>query len=714
VLCPPTSLALTACVSTVQGSPPSVPSVKSPRTLELVSKMRAVTTSTREMEAADDPSRLPGSVNSASESNSNAKKNAPPAIQIPDEQHSGDEEEGLPKVTDESPQMETDALMTPTSNQVSPSETKNGNWARTLVDKMWFDQVILVLIVSNTVTLAMETPCMDRQTPEPTLKVVLQVLDYFFTAAFTLEMWLKMRGWGVRAYLRDNKVDFAIVVLSDLGLLIELVTKAVNTGESKDTANLGIVRTVRVFRVLRPLLIVSHFEGMQLILYSIAKSAVSILNVILLLFFVWTIFSIIAMNILMGKMYYCTDASVDTYEECTGTYIPVDEPPVGQTSGVRYGFGLHHKNIAHAKSDKAPRYLRVNKRYWVRHGSHFDNFYSSIVTLNEMSSFQEWPVVAWNAVDTVDEFHGPKLDNNLGYMVFFVLFIMISQYLFFNLFIGVIFTSFSEVKASKMGTHNMTRRQQSWLHVCQMIAQPSSRPIHIPPLPPDWPFRWVGTSRRFMYRFVLSKQVDYFISACIGANVVVLAMKHADETQERTEQLEFWNLIFSLIFIAEAVIKILAINFRTYWAGYWNRLDLVLVILSLLDLVVLEVLKADAEVRAFGALRVLRIFRLVRKSKQVKMLFEMIQQSWSYLMNSIFLYLLLLVMFSILAMNMFGDLERGRYLHDRAHFETFPTAMCAIWSSLFLPCASSVLPLELTRCLLDAYLQVDTVPCCHE
>jgi len=418
---------------------------------------------------------------------------------------------------------------------------------------------------------------------------------------------------------------------------------------------------------------------MQLILYSIAKSAVSILNVNLLLLFVWTIFSIIAMNILMGKMYYCTDASVDTYEECTGTYIPVDEPPVGQTSGVRYGFGLHHKNIAHAKSDKAPRYLRVNKRYWVRHGSHFDNFYSSIVTLNEMSSFQEWPVVAWNAVDTVDEFHGPKLDNNLGYMVFFVLFIMISQYLFFNLFIGVIFTSFSEVKASKMGTHNMTRRQQSWLHVCQMIAQPSSRPIQIPPLPPDWPFRWVGTSRRFMYRFVLSKQVDYFISACIGANVVVLAMKQADETQERTEQLEFWNLIFSLIFIAEAVIKILAINFRTYWAGYWNRLDLVLVILSLLDLVVLEVLKADAEVRAFGALRVLRIFRLVRKSKQVKMLFEMIQQSWSYLMNSIFLYLLLLVMFSILAMNMFGDLERGRYLHDRAHFETFPTAMLTLF-----------------------------------
>ena len=49
------------------------------------------------------------------------------------------------------------------------------------------------------------------------------------------------------------------------------------------------------------------------------------------------------------------------------------------------------------------------------------------------------------------EFHNPIENNNPGYMVFFIVFIMLSQYLFFNLFIGVIFTSFSEVKASKMG-----------------------------------------------------------------------------------------------------------------------------------------------------------------------------------------------------------------------------------------------------------------------
>ena len=34
-----------------------------------------------------------------------------------------------------------------------------------------------------------------------------------------------------------------------------------------------------------------------------------------------------------------------------------------------------------------------------------------------------------------------------------------------------------------------------------------------------------------------------------------------------------------------------------------------------------------------------------------------------------------IVMFSILAMNLFGNVSRGSYLHDRANFETFGSSM---------------------------------------
>lgn len=309
-----------------------------------------------------------------------------------------------------------------------------------------------------------------------------------------------------------------------------------------------------------------------------------------------------------------------------------------------------------------------------------------------MASFQEWPVVAWNAVDSVDWDRNPIANNNPGYMVFFVLFIMMSQYLFFNLFIGVIFTAFSEVKASKMGTDGMSRRQESWCHVCQMIAQPSSGPIQIPPLPMDGWRLWSRHNkvtgnvervtcnlRRLLYRVVLSKEVDYFISTVILANVVVLALKTADEQQVDADMHELLNKLFTLIFIIECVAKIMAINFSTYWSQSWNRMDFVLVTISVVDLIVLEFTDADQDIRAFGALRVLRVFRLVRKSRQVKLLFEMIMQSWSYLANAILVYLLLLIMFSILAMNLFGDLPRGRFRKASAAELYYGHTVSFIW-----------------------------------
>jgi hypothetical protein len=63
-------------------------------------------------------------------------------------------------------------------------------------------------------------------------------------------------------------------------------------------------------------------------------------------------------------------------------------------------------------------------------------------------------------------------------------------------------------------------------------------------------------------------------------------------------------------------------------------------------------------------------------------------------------YILLLIVFSILAMNLFGTVSRGSYLHDRAHFETFGWSMLTLfraassddWNELSCPLRSIVAP----------------------
>eukprot|EP01046_Picozoa_sp_COSAG06_P055548 COSAG06_NODE_10247_length_1720_cov_0.876002_1_plen_338_part_10 len=153
--------------------------------------------------------------------------------------------------------------------------------------------------------------------------------------------------------------------------------------------------------------------------------------------------------------------------------------------------------------------------------------------------------------------------------------------------------------------------------------------------------------------------------------------------------LKMLNTAFTLIFMAEAVIKIIAINWAQYWSRGWNRLDFILVAVSAVDLIIISNVNTPnmeessfdsrATVRAMGAMRVLRVVRLVRKSRQVMQLFQMMKDAAGYFANAILVYILMLIMFSILAMNLFGTVNRGSYLHDRANFETFWYSMLTLF-----------------------------------
>ena len=86
-----------------------------------------------------------------------------------------------------------------------------------------YKAIILTLIVISTVTLALETP-LDN--PEGEKIRILTYIDYFMTAAFTIEAIIKIisRGFlfaGKGSYFREawNIIDFTIVVAALLGII---------------------------------------------------------------------------------------------------------------------------------------------------------------------------------------------------------------------------------------------------------------------------------------------------------------------------------------------------------------------------------------------------------------------------------------------------------------------------------------------------------------
>ncbi|KAK2859815.1 hypothetical protein Q5P01_004435 [Channa striata] len=104
---------------------------------------------------------------------------------------------------------------------------------------------------------------------------------------------------------------------------------------------------------------------------------------------------------------------------------------------------------------------------------------------------------------------------------------------------------------------------------------------------------------------VMDPFLDLAITVCIVLNTLFMAMEHYPMTDEFNGMLSIGNLVFSGIFTAEMVLKIIALDPYYYFQTGWNIFDSIIVCLSLMELGL-----SDVE-----GLSVLRSFRLLRVFK---------------------------------------------------------------------------------------------------
>ena len=100
---------------------------------------------------------------------------------------------------------------------------------------------------------------------------------------------------------------------------------------------------------------------------------------------------------------------------------------------------------------------------------------------------------------------------------------------------------------------------------------------------------------------VMDPFVDLAITICIVLNTLFMAMEHYPMTEQFSSVLTVGNLVFTGIFTAEMVLKIIAMDPYYYFQEGWNIFDGIIVSLSLMELGLANV----------EGLSVLRSFRLV-------------------------------------------------------------------------------------------------------
>lgn len=169
------------------------------------------------------------------------------------------------------------------------------------VNQKWFDNVILLFIALNCITLAMERPNIPPWSKE---RVFLATANYVFTVVFAIEMLLKVVAagmfYGHEAYFTSgwNIMDGSLVIISIIDLLMGLISES-------SPRIFGILRVFRLLRSLRPLRVINRAPGLKLVVQTLLSSLRPIGNIVLICCTFFIIFGILGVQLFKGTFFYC-------------------------------------------------------------------------------------------------------------------------------------------------------------------------------------------------------------------------------------------------------------------------------------------------------------------------------------------------------------------------------------------------------------------------
>ena len=498
------------------------------------------------------------------------------------------------------------------------------------------DRTILFVIILNCFCMALDSPYLQ---PDSSRAIFLKWMDILFTFIFVGEMLIKIIAtgflWnGEPSYLRDswNRLDFIIVVISCVDFILTYILVV--------DGDIGIMKVFRGVRCVRPLRMLTKLRGLQMLVNSLLASITSLANVFLMTMIVWLIFGILGINLFCGQFWHCTDGSMYGIEDCVGPFLNEDT-------------------------------LEIEQRRWINQASNFDNIGESMFALYEIMTLDEWIMVAYNGIDAVGVDKQPQYNYQKLMVVYFITFIVVCNFLFLNLFIGVIYEEYVALKTA--GLRGLKPGQKAWYNVQMAVSneKPTVRAVLAKGAA-------TGGFKEKVYMLVTSAHFDHAIMLTILANCIVMSMSYYQEPEWYTALCDVLNYIFTLIFTVEMCLKIYALSFPGYWLEPWNRFDFVIVMLCLVDIIVSDILQvqsfSSSVFRLFRIGRVLgrvaRMFRVIKEVQSLNQIFQTLVESLPALFYMGILVVLIIFIFSILGMHLFGRLKYGDVIGSNANFET--------------------------------------------
>uniref|UniRef100_A0A8C1CF06 Voltage-dependent calcium channel alpha-1 subunit IQ domain-containing protein n=1 Tax=Cyprinus carpio carpio TaxID=630221 RepID=A0A8C1CF06_CYPCA len=540
--------------------------------------------------------------------------------------------------------------------------------------------MILATIIANCIVLSLEQhlPGEDK-TP---MSKRLEKTEPYFIGIFCFEAGIKLVALGFvfhkGSYLRNgwNVMDF-IVVLSGI-----LATAGSHMNIPVD------LRTLRAVRVLRPLKLVSGIPSLQIVLKSIIKAMVPLLQIGLLLFFAILMFAIIGLEFYSGKLHH--------------TCLP--SPDILGMEKLSFACGVR----------KCPEKYTCSGS-WIGPNdgiTQFDNILFAVLTVFQCITMEGWTAVLYNTNDAL----GPTWN-----WIYFIPLIIIGSFFVLNLVLGVLSGEFAKERErveNRRAFMKLRRQQQverelngyrAWIDRAEevMLAEENKNSGRSALDEYEYLFLWVSggprprvgirTARRgpaaylrrkermmriSIRRMVKTDSFYWIVLSLVALNTICVSIVHHNQPEWLTIIQYYTEFVFLGLFLAEMFLKMYGLGFRLYFHSSFNCFDCGVIVGSIFEVVWGFFRPGESfGISVLRALRLLRIFKITKYWTSLRNLVVSLMSSMKSIISLLFLLFLFIVVFALLGMQLFG----GRFIFEDytpTNFDTFPAAVMTVFQIL--------------------------------
>jgi hypothetical protein len=572
-----------------------------------------------------------------------------------------------------------------------------------------FDNIVLAWIVASCVVMAADSPLYD---PSSDRAKTLFNCESAVVVAFSGEMALRMIALGrcpigkskgapfsvkqaarmsgrwepfgyfytrVGGYNWWNWADCFVTLTSAFSLSIQGSTLA---------HDLSTLRPLRVLRALRPLRLLSKQRHMRVVVSAIMTSLTAVGPLMLILVVFFLSFAIVAVRFLKGRFFACKGSEFDALTADQRHFITYPIPYTDLTPTQQaWADGIYGGGSSPTSEDVCG-WLGAKWRHVLPYT--FDNVFSGFGTLMMICTTEHYDVVMYAAIDSRAIGMQPVRGSNPQWAFFFLAMIIFGSFFLMRLVVAVVIQHYRQVtaqdeKARGSGQDGLasaaTDEELRWIHMQEMML--SYATVQESRLSPP---SWVCLINRLCFELAygcFAVVTANFIYFCIIANTLLMCARHFGQPVAFDQVCVIAQESFACIFMAEVVIKLLAIG-PAYFKDNWNNFDFIVGVGGFATVVAKHVsgVNGGTFVSLLRVLRLGRIIRLLERNKQLRELLGTIILAIAPLGSLTAVMALFYFMYAAMGVQLFAKVRlvssMTRGLNEGYNFQSFYQALVAL------------------------------------